>query len=153
MEQEISPQTAWQNEGICYRYAEEKLNDCVLRSIYMAIVRRSFGYGKKITDRISQEDLAKVSAITSRTLRDKLKILEEMKMIKIIPPDTYIKGGGSTSCAYGPEYPTGYGYVHTVDDKKSLEKYNKYINNSGYDTKTKEPEVNEGYVYDENKQF
>lgn len=27
------------------------------------------------------------------------------------------------------------------------------INNYGSDTKTKEPEVNEGYVYDENKQF
>lgn len=91
METELSPQTAWQNEGICYRYAEDKLNDCVLRSIYMAIVRRSFGYGKLYTDRISQEDLAKASAITSRTLRDKLKILESMKMIKIIPPDTIYK--------------------------------------------------------------
>ena len=143
METELSPQTAWQNEGICYRYAEDKLNDCVLRSIYMAIVRRSFGYGKPYTDRISQEDLAKASAITSRTLRDKLKILESMKMIKIIPPDTYIKGGGSTSCAYAPDYPRGYGKIKFKED----------TNNSGSDTKTKEPEVNEGYVYDENKQF
>ena len=121
METELSPQTAWQNEGICSRYAEDKLNDCVLRSIYMAIVRRSFGYGKLYTDRISQEDLAKASAITSRTLRDKLKILESMKMIKIIPPDTYIKGGGSTSCAYAPDYPRGYGKIFFKDDmKKSL---------------------------------
>ena len=119
METEISPQTAWQNEGICYRYAEDKLNDCVLRSIYMAIVRRSFGYGKLYTDRISQEDLAKASAITSRTLRDKLKILEEMKMIKIIQPNTMIKGGGSTSCAYAPDYPRGYGKIYFKDDMKS----------------------------------
>ena len=118
METELSPQTAWQNEGICSRYAEDKLNDCVLRSIYMAIVRRSFGYGKLYTDRISQEDLAKASAITSRTLRDKLKILESMKMIKIIPPDTYIKGGGSTSCAYAPDYPRGYGKIFFKDDMK-----------------------------------
>ena len=118
METELSPQTAWQNEGICYRYAEDKLNDCVLRSIYMAIVRRSFGYGKLYTNRISQEDLAKASAITSRTLRDKLKILESMKMIKIIPPDTYIKGGGSTSCAYAPDYPRGYGKIYLKDDIK-----------------------------------
>ena len=116
METEISPQTAWQNEGICYRYAEDKLNDCVLRSIYMAIVRRSFGYGKKYTDRISQEELAKASAITSRTLRDKLKILEEMKMVVVIPPDTYIKGGGSTSCAYAPDFPRGYGKLYLKDD-------------------------------------
>ena len=119
METEISPQTAWQNEGICYRYAEDKLNDCVLRSIYMAIVRRSFGYGKKYTDRISQEELAKASAITSRTLRDKLKILEEMKMVIVIPPDTMIKGGGSTSCAYAPAYPKGYGKVYLKDDNKN----------------------------------
>ena len=119
METEISPQTAWQNEGICYRYAEDKLNDCVLRSIYMAIVRRSFGYGKKYTDRISQEELAKASAITSRTLRDKLKILEEMKMVTVIPPDTMIKGGGSTSCAYAPDFPRGYGKIYSKDDIKS----------------------------------
>ena len=116
METEISPQTAWQNEGICYRYAEDKLNDCVLRSIYMAIVRRSFGYGKKVTNRISQEELAKASAITSRTLRDKIKILEEMKMVIVIPPDTKIKGGGSTSCAYAPDFPRGYGKLYLKDD-------------------------------------
>ena len=119
METEISPQTAWQNEGICYRYAEDKLNDCVLRSIYMAIVRRSFGYGKKYTNRISQEELAKASAITSRTLRDKLKILEEMKMVVVIPPDTYIKGGGSASCAYAPDFPKGYGKIYIKDDNKN----------------------------------
>ena len=119
METEISPQTAWQNEGICYRYAEDKLNDCVLRSIYMAIVRRSFGYGKKVTNRISQEELAKASAITSRTLRDKIKILEEMEMVTVIPPDTMIKGGGSTSCAYAPDYPRGYGKIYFKDDMQS----------------------------------
>ena len=118
METEISPQTSWQNEGICSRYAEDKLNDCVLRSIYMAIVRRSFGYGKKYTDRISQEELAKASAITSRTLRDKIKILEEMKMVTVIPPDTMIKGGGSTSCAYAPDFPRGYGKLFFKDDIK-----------------------------------
>ena len=116
METEISPQTSWQNEGICSRYAEDKLNDCALRSIYMAIVRRSFGYGKKVTNRISQEELAKASAITSRTLRDKIKILEEMKMVIVIPPDTKIKGGGSTSCAYAPDFPRGYGKLYLKDD-------------------------------------
>ena len=119
METEISPQIAWQNEGICSHYAEDKLNDCALRSIYMAIVRRSFGYGKKVTNRISQEELAKASAITSRTLRDKIKILEEMKMVTVIPPDTMIKGGGSTSCAYAPDFPRGYGKLFFKDDIQS----------------------------------
>ena len=136
METEISPQIAWQNEGICSRYAEDKLNDCALRSIYMAIVRRSFGYGKKYTDRISQEELAKASAITSRTLRDKIKILEEMKMVIVIPPDTMIKGGGSTSCAYAPAYPKGYGKVYLKDDnknsKESTEPDNKEWNMKDY---------------------
>lgn len=136
METEISPQIAWQNEGICSRYAEDKLNDCVLRSIYMAIVRRSFGYGKKYTNRISQEELAKASAITSRTLRDKIKILEEMKMVIVIPPDTMIKGGGSTSCAYAPAYPKGYGKVYLKDDnknsKESIEPDNKEWNMKDY---------------------
>ena len=118
METEISPQMSWQNEGICSRYAEDKLNDCVLRSIYMAIVRRSFGYGKKSTNRISQEELAKASAITSRTLRDKIKILEEMKMVIVIPPDTNIKGGGSTSCVYAPDFPRGYGKLYLKDEQK-----------------------------------
>ena len=119
METEISPQMSWQNEGICSHYAEDKLNDCALRSIYMAIVRRSFGYGKKSTNRISQEELAKASAITSRTLRDKIKILEEMKMVIVIPPDTKIKGGGSTSCAYAPDFPRGYGKLYLKDDTKT----------------------------------
>ena len=118
METEISPQMSWQNEGICSHYAEDKLNDYVLRSIYMAIVRRSFGYGKKSTNRISQEELAKASAITSRTLRDKIKILEEMKMVIVIPPDTKIKGGGSTSCAYAPDFPRGYGKLYLKDEQK-----------------------------------
>ena len=131
METEISPQTSWQNEGICSRYAEDKLNDCALRSIYMAIVRRSFGYGKKVTNRISQEELAKASAITSRTLRDKIKILEEMKMVTVIPPDTMIKGGGSTSCAYAPTYPKGYGKVYLKDDMKT---------NTSSGSKKQEPE-------------
>ena len=138
METEISPQTSWQNEGICSRYAEDKLNDCVLRSIYMAIVRRSFGYGKKYTDRISQEELAKASAITSRTLRDKLKILEEMKMVTVIPPDTMIKGGGSTSCAYAPDFPRGYGKIYIKDEdnknktKESSEQDDKVWNIENY---------------------
>ena len=29
-----------------------------------------------------------------------------------------IKGGGSTSCAYAPDYPRGYGKVYLKDDIK-----------------------------------
>ena len=119
METEISPQISWHNEGICNRYSIEKIQDTTLRALYMYFVRYSFGYGKKVTNRISQEELAKASAITSRTLRDKIKILEEMKMVTVIPPDTMIKGGGSTSCAYAPDFPRGYGKLYSKDDIKS----------------------------------
>ena len=44
---------------------------------------------------------------------------EEMKMVIVIPPDTMIKGGGSTSCAYAPDFPRGYGKLFFKDDMKT----------------------------------
>ena len=118
METEISPQTAWQNEGICNRYSIEKIQDTTLRALYMYFVRYSFGYGKKFTNRIPQSKIAEENGLSRKTLISKLKTLEEMEMIEIIPPDTYIKGGGSSSCAYAPDFPTGYGKILFKDDIK-----------------------------------
>lgn len=120
-------------------YGEEKIVEPILKSIYYVIVRRSFGYGKKLTNRIKQEELAKASGISIRTFRDKIKILQETGHVKIIPPDTYVQGGGSTACMYAPHYPEGYGYVYTIDDAKSLERYNKYIEKRK--TQSSEPEI------------
>ena len=118
METEISPQIAWQNEGICNRYSIEKIQDTTLRALYMYFVRYSFGYGKKFTNRIPQSKIAEENGLSRKTLISKLKTLEEMEMIEIIPPDTYIKGGGSSSCAYAPDFPTGYGKLYFKDDIK-----------------------------------
>lgn len=118
METEISPQIAWHNEGICNRYSIEKIQDTTLRALYMYFVRYSFGYGKKFTNRIPQSKIAEENGLSRKTLISKLKTLEEMEMIEIIPPDTMIKGGGSTSCAYAPDFPTGYGKIYTEDDIK-----------------------------------
>ena len=118
METEISPQTAWQNEGICNRYSIEKIQDTTLRALYMYFVRYSFGYGKKFTNRIPQSKIAEENGLSRKTLISKLKTLEEMEMIEIIPPDTMIKGGGSSSCAYAPDFPTGYGKILFKDDIK-----------------------------------
>ena len=118
METEISPQIAWQNEGICNRYSIEKIQDTTLRALYMYFVRYSFGYGKKFTNRIPQSKIAEENGLSRKTLISKLKTLEEMEMIEIIPPDTYIKGGGSSSCAYAPDFPTGYGKILFKDDIK-----------------------------------
>lgn len=105
----------WQNIGICSKFAEGKIDDPVLRSVYMAIVHRSFGYGKLETNAISQEELAKASAISVRSLRDKLKILEQMKILNIKSKNTYRTGGGSYACIYRPEFPTGYGFIKEFD--------------------------------------
>ena len=112
----------WQNIGICSKFAEDKIDDPVLRSVYMAIVHRSFGYGKIETNEISQEELAKASAISVRSLRDKLKILEQMKILNIKSKNTYRAGGGSYACIYRPEFPTGYGFIKQFDtNSKSSE--------------------------------
>lgn len=133
MNQEITANTSWQNEGISNHYAIDKISDTSLRSLYMYFVRYSFGYGKKFTDRINQTKIANENGMTKKTLISKLKLMEEMKLIKIIPPNTYIKGGGSEACAYAPEYPRGYGKIIFKED----------INNSGSEViiETKEPEV------------
>jgi transcription initiation factor IIE alpha subunit len=60
---------------------------------------------------IFQEELAKASAISVRSLRDKLKILEQMKILNIKSKNTYRTGGGSYACIYCPEFPTGYGFI------------------------------------------
>ena len=119
METEISPQIAWHNEGICNRYSIEKIQDTTLRALYMYFVRYSFGYGKRFTNRIPQSKIAEENGLSRKTLISKLKTLEEMEMIEIIPPDTMIKGGGSSSCAYAPAYPKGYGKLFFKDDIKS----------------------------------
>ena len=115
---QIDPQISWQNEGICNRYSIEKIQDTTLRALYMYFVRYSFGYGKKITNRIPQTKIAEDNGLSRKTLISKLKTLEEMKLIEIIPPDTYIQGGGSTSCAYAPDFPRGYGKLYLKDDMK-----------------------------------
>ena len=47
----------WQNIGICSIYAEENIQYSKI-PLYMHIVRRSFGYCEKITNRISQSEMA-----------------------------------------------------------------------------------------------
>ena len=132
----------WQNIGICSIFAEENIQYSKI-PLYMHIVRRSFGYCEKITNRISQSEMAKKLKIDKKTLSSHMKYLVENKFIKIIESRNYIENGGSEAFAYAPKYPSGYGHIKFKED----------TNNSGSDTKTKEPEVNEGYVYDENKQF
>ena len=122
---QINPQISWHNEGICNRYSIEKIQDTTLRALYMYFVRYSFGYGKRFTNRIPQSKIAEENGLSRKTLISKLKTLEEMEMIKIIPPDTYIKGGGSSSCAYAPDYPRGIGQLKFNDSESGTSNKNK----------------------------
>ena len=108
----------WQNIGICSIFAEENIQYSKI-PLYMHLVRRSFGYCKKVTNRISQLEMAKKLKIDKKTLSSHMKYLVENKFVKVEYSTDYIKGGGSESYAYAPCYPKGYGKLNFKDDEKS----------------------------------
>ena len=105
----------WQNIGICSIFAEENIQYSKI-PLYMHLVRRSFGYCKKVTNRISQLEMAKKLKIDKKTLSSHMKYLVENKFVKIEYSTDYIYGGGSESYAYAPCYPKGYGKLNFKDD-------------------------------------
>ena len=107
----------WQNIGICSIYAEENIQYSKI-PLYMHIVRRSFGYCEKITNRISQSEMAKKLKIDKKTLASHMKYLIDNKFVKVIHSSHNPKGGGSESFAYAPKYPSGYGKIYFKDDIK-----------------------------------
>ena len=48
----------WQNIGICSIFAEENIQYSKI-PLYMHLVRKSFGYCKKVTNRTSQLEMSK----------------------------------------------------------------------------------------------
>ena len=107
----------WQNIGICSIYAEENIQYSKI-PLYMHIVRRSFGYCEKITNRISQSEMSKKLKIDKKTLASHMKYLIDNKFVKVIHSSHNPKGGGSESFAYAPKYPSGYGKIYFKDDIK-----------------------------------
>ena len=108
----------WQNIGICSIFAEENIQYSKI-PLYMHLVRRSFGYCKKVTNRISQLEMAKKLKIDKKTLSSHMKYLVENKFVEIVCSTDYVYGGGSESYAYKPCYPKGYGKLNFKDDEKS----------------------------------
>ena len=109
----------WQNIGICSIYAEENIQYSKI-PLYMHLVRRSFGYCKRTTDRISQLEMSKKLKIDKKTLASHMKYLVENSFVKIIEPNTYKSDGGSDAFSYAPKYPEGYGKVYIKSkDKES----------------------------------
>ena len=108
----------WQNIGICSIFAEENIQYSKI-PLYMHLVRRSFGYSKKVTNRISQSEMAKRLKIDKKTLSSHMKYLVENEFVEIVYSASYIDGGGSESYAYKPCYPKGYGKLCFKDDIQS----------------------------------
>ena len=108
----------WQNIGICSIFAEENIQYSKI-PLYMHLVRRSFGYSKKVTNRISQSEMAKRLKIDKKTLSSHMKYLVENEFVEIVYSASYVDGGGSESYAYAPCYPKGYGKLNFKDDIES----------------------------------
>ena len=108
----------WQNIGICSIFAEENIQYSKI-PLYMHLVRRSFGYSKKVTNRISQSEMAKRLKIDKKTLASHMKYLVENEFVEIVCSTSYVDGGGSESYAYAPCYPKGYGKLCFKDDMQS----------------------------------
>ena len=102
--------TNWANEAICMHWAEDNLETPVLRAIYLAIVRRSVGYGYASAN-LTQSEIGKAAGCTDRTVRTQLPILIEKKAFKIKESNKMRKGGGSYACIYSVEFPRGYGHI------------------------------------------
>lgn len=107
----------WQNIGICSIFAEENIQYSKI-PLYMYLVRRSFGYCKKVTNRTSQLEMSKKLKIDKKTLASHMAYLIENKFVKVIHSNHNPKGGGSEAYAYAPKYPKGYGHIYTEDDMK-----------------------------------
>ena len=108
----------WQNIGICSIFAEENIQYSKI-PLYMHLVRRSFGYCKKVTNRTSQLEMSKRLKIDKKTLSSHMKYLVENEFVEIVYSASYIDGGGSESYAYKPCYPKGYGKLNFKDDIES----------------------------------
>ena len=85
----------------------------------MYLVRNSFGYCKKVTNRISQLEMSKKLKIDKKTLASHMKYLIDNKFVKVIHSKHNPKGGGSESFAYAPDFPRGYGNIYYKDDIES----------------------------------
>ena len=108
----------WQNIGICKKFARKNV-PAKLRTVWMELVEDSFGYCEISTKQMTQSQMAREYGFTEKTLREQIKKLEELKLVKVIHSRHNPKGGGSEAYAYAPTYPTGYGKILFKDDEKS----------------------------------
>ena len=109
---------SWENIGICYIFALDKIEQ-KYRDSWMAIVRYSFGFGSPSTNRKKHEWWCEVLKISKPTFIKHSKWLEENKFIKIHHHNGFIEGGGSAPYSYSPIFPKGYGQMKLKNNSAS----------------------------------
>ena len=131
MNQETKANTSWANEAIAMHFAEDNIEYKYIGLFYF-FVRRSFGYSKRYTNRITTKEISKMTKLSEPTVISYIKYLSENNFIKINKSNRFIKDGGSEANSYSPCYPKGYGKIKF-----------KEITNSGSEViiETEEPEV------------
>jgi len=103
-------ENGWQNIGICYDYAIDNIPQ-KYHSVFLRIVRYSFGYGDMFTNRITVDEFAKIIGISKPTFITHVKYLSDSKHVKINVYSGYIVDGGSKPNSYSPCFPKGYGKI------------------------------------------
>ena len=120
MNQELTANTSWANEAIAMHFAEDNINHKYLGLFYF-FVRRSFGYSKRYTDRITTKEISRITGLSEPTVISYIKYLSENNFIKVNKSTRFIKDGGSEANSYSPCYPKGYGKIKFKDDEKTKE--------------------------------
>ena len=119
MNQEITANTSWANEAIAMHFAEDNINHKYLGLFYF-FVRRSFGYSKKYTNRITTKEISKLTKLSEPTVISYIRYLSENNFIKENKSTKFIDGGGSEANSYSPCYPKGYGKIKFIDDSEPV---------------------------------
>ena len=117
MNQEITANTSWANEAIAMHFAEDNIDHKYLGLFYF-FVRRSFGYSKKYTNRITTKEISKLTKLSEPTVISYIRYLSENNFIKVNKSTKFMDGGGSEANSYSPCYPKGYGKIRFIDDSE-----------------------------------
>ena len=107
----IEANKGWSNEGIAMNFAEENMPIKYL-GIYFFFVKRSFGYCKSYTPKISTKEISKITKLSEPTVISYIKYLVDNNFLKVNKSKKYIENGGSEAYSYSPEYPKGYGKIY-----------------------------------------
>ena len=117
MNQEITANTSWANEAIAMHFAEDNIDHKYLGLFYF-FVRRSFGYSKKYTNRITTKEISRLTKLSEPTVISYIRHLSENNFIKVNKSTKFMDGGGSEANSYSPCYPKGYGKIKFIDDSE-----------------------------------